>query len=257
MTDLTPITIALPGPPPLRMSAYDVGPRANTPALLAIHGVGGKKEQWREQLMYFGARYRMIAPDLRGHHQSAVTSGSYTMQRITDDLRQLLVARKVQTPVAILGHSYGGIFALDLAWKHPDLVSHVVLIGVAQHLNYSLLFKLATRAPVPGHLLEWGRIVLFRRKFNATAPIMRSIMAQALLPWTGWDHLHEITQPVLAIAGKLDIVAPPPAVARMVRRFPRAQLRVVLNVKHKIHLQRPDTTNRIIETFLAADQARG
>jgi pimeloyl-ACP methyl ester carboxylesterase len=107
---------------------------------------------------------------------------------------------------------------------------------------------------VPGWLLEWGRRRFFARRFHAPAPVMRSLMAQALLPWRGWEHLAEVRQPVLAIAGKLDVVAPPHAVARMVRELPNGRLRVVLRVKHKIHLQRPNATNRLIERFLAEAQ---
>ncbi|MBV9788022.1 MAG: alpha/beta fold hydrolase [Chloroflexi bacterium] len=249
--DVTPLTVALPGPPPLTMSVLDTAAtRDSRPTLLCIHGVGGVKEQWLPQLSYFAQGHRVIAPDMRGHGATPATAGPYSMQRITDDLRQLIDARQVRTPLALLAHSYGGVIALELARSHPELVSQIVLIGVAARFNYGLLFKLATMAPVPGWLLEWGRQRFFSRRFHAPAPVMRSLMAQALLPWRGWEQLAEIQQPVLAIAGKLDVVAPPQAVAKMVRELPNARLRVVLRVKHKIHLQRPNATNRIIQRFL-------
>lgn len=249
--DLTPLTVGLPGPPPLAMSVLDTAaPHDPRPALLCIHGVGGKKEQWLPQLSYFAQRHRVIAPDLRGHGATAVTAGPYSMQRIIDDLRQLIDARQVRTPLALLSHSYGGVIAMELARSYPELVSQIVLIGVAARFNYGLLFKLATMAPVPGRLLEWGRQRFFARRFHAPAQVMRALMAQALLPWRGWEQLAQVHQPVLAIAGKLDVVAPPQAVARMVRELPNARLQVVLRVKHKIHLQRPTATNRIIQRFL-------
>ncbi len=250
--DLTPFVAALPGPPSLQMSVLDSGsPLDLRRALLCIHGVGGIKEQWLPQIRHFAANYRVLAPDLRGHGATPATPGPYSMPRIIDDLRQLIGLRQVSPPLVLLAHSYGGVIALELARSYPELVSHVVLIGVAARFNYGLLFKLATMAPVPGALLEWGRRLFFARRFHATAPVMRALMAQALLPWRGWECLSTIRQPVLAIAGKLDVVAPPQAVARMARELPNARLRVVLRVKHKIHLQRPSATNRIIEEFLA------
>ncbi|HEX6291494.1 MAG TPA: alpha/beta hydrolase [Herpetosiphonaceae bacterium] len=250
------VVAALPGPPPVRMSVLDTGePLDRRQTLLCIHGVGGMKEQWMPQIEHFAARYRVVAPDLRGHSATPDTAGPYSMRRIVDDLRQLIGARQMLTPVVLLSHSYGGAIALELARSHPDLVSHVVLIGVAAAFNYGRLFRLATIAPVPGAILEWARRRFFARRFHASAQVMRALMAQALLPWRGWEHLAEIRQPVLAIAGKLDVVAPPQAVARMVRELPNARLRVVLRVKHKIHLQRPAAVNRLIEEFLAEAEA--
>ncbi|HEY0735236.1 MAG TPA: alpha/beta hydrolase [Herpetosiphonaceae bacterium] len=249
--DLAPLMVALPGPPPLTMSVLDTAaPHDPRSTLLCIHGVGGAKEQWLPQIGFFAQQYRVIAPDLRGHGATAVTKGPYSMQRIIDDLRQLIDAQQVRTPLALLSHSYGGVIAMELARSYPELVSQIVLIGVAARFNYGLLFKLATMAPVPGGLLEWGRRRFFARRFHAPAPVMRSLMAQALLPWRGWEQLAQIRQPVLAIAGKLDVVAPPQAVARLVRELPNARMQVVLRVKHKIHLQRPTATNRIIQRFL-------
>jgi pimeloyl-ACP methyl ester carboxylesterase len=255
MAEPTPIAVALPGPPPFTMSAIDEGScRASggsQPTLLCLHGVGGTKEQWLPQIKHFAQRYRIVAPDLRGHGGTPAVARSYALPCILDDVQQLIAARQIQPPIALLAHSYGGVPALQLALEAPALISHVVLIGVAAEFNYGLLFRLATRAPVPGGLLELGRRLLFKRRFRATAPVMRALMAQALLPWRGWEQLHEVRQPVLAIAGMLDVVAPPQAVARMVRQLPNGQLRVVARVKHKIQLQRPNKTNQIIERFLA------
>lgn len=249
-----PIAVALPGPAPFAMSVFDDGPRQRLdvpqPTLLCIHGVGGTKEQWLPQISHFAQRYRVVAPDLRGHGDTPAVERDYTLPCVLDDLRQLIVARQLQPPLALLAHSYGGVIALQLALDAPALVSHVVLIGVAAEFNYGLLFRLATRAPVPGALLDLGRRLLFAHRFRASAPVMRALMAQALLPWRGWQRLGEVRQPVLAIAGKLDVVAPPLAVARMVRQMPHAQLRVVARVKHKIQLQRPNKTNEIIQRFL-------
>lgn len=249
-----PISVALPGPPPVLMSAFDQGPLdpppPSRPTLLCLHGVGGTKEQWLPQIAHFAERYRIIAPDMRGHGGTAAVERSYALCDVLDDLRQLLAARRIEPPVALLAHSYGGVPALQLALDAPTLVSHVVLIGVAAEFNYGLLFRLATRAPVPGPLLDLARRLFFARRFRATAQVMRALMAEALLPWRGWQQLHQVRQPVLAIAGMLDVVAPPQAVARMVRQMPNARMRVVARVKHKIQLQRPNKTNQIIERFL-------
>ncbi len=250
MNAITPTIVELPGPPPLPMSVLDAGPRDSRCVLLGIHGVGGTKDQWRPQIEYFASRVRIVVPDLRGHGATPERD-AYTIDRITGDLRQLIETRALPTPLVVLGHSYGGVFALHLALTHPELVSRVVLIGVSRRFNYGRLFTFATHAPVPTALLDALRRWFFAHRFHATAGVMRAYLAQALLPWRGWDRLNAIRQPVLAIAGKLDVVAPPGAVARMISQIPQGQLRVVPRAMHLIHLQQPLATNRLIDEFVA------
>jgi 3-oxoadipate enol-lactonase len=252
MSQRVPTVIELPGPPPLPVSVLDAGPRDSRCVLLGIHGVGGTKDQWRSQISYFESRARIVVPDLRGH--GATPPGdAYTIDRITGDLLQLIHAGALPTPLVVLGHSYGGVFALHLALTHPELVSKVVLIGVSRRFNYGRLFTFATHAPVPNALLKWLRRRFFDHRFHATAGVMRAYLAQTLLPWRGWERLTEIRQPVLAIAGKRDVVAPPGAVARMIKPVPQGKMRVVPRAMHLIHLQQPDATNRLIGAFVAGD----
>jgi 3-oxoadipate enol-lactonase len=248
---LESIAVPLPGPPPVVMSVVDTGERIDTSVtLLCIHGVGGTKEQWQPQIEFFSPHHRVVVPDLRGHGATPAIGGAYTMEQIISDLQQLIAVRQLTPPLALLSHSYGGVLALELARRRPELVSHVVLIGVARHLNYGLLFKLAVKAPVPDFLLEYGRRLLFAQRLRAPVSVMRSMMKQALLPWRGWDHLHEIKQPVLALAGKDDVVVSPSEVSQVVSHLADAQMLIVPGARHKIHLQQAQLTNEAIRQFL-------
>jgi 3-oxoadipate enol-lactonase len=255
MSEIAPDVVTVRGPEGIPFSVIDAGPRDGACVLLCVHGVGGTREQWRPQVAYFRDRARVVVPDLRGHG-STPAQDSYAIDQIVGDLVSLIDARAIRTPLVVLGHSYGGIFALHLALTHPELVARVVLIGVAPRFNYGPLFTLAARAPVPDRLLELLRRRFFAYRFHATAGVMRAYLREALLPWHGWDRLEEIRQPVLVLAGKLDAVAPPAAVARMVARMPQGELRIVPRAMHLIHLQQPDATNRLIEAFLGLGRPR-
>jgi pimeloyl-ACP methyl ester carboxylesterase len=244
--------VLLGGPPPLAMSLLDGG-RSDAPrTLLCLHGVGGCKEQWLSQIGHFSATTRVVAPDLRGHGQTPATAGRYDVGRITGDLRQLVEQAGLRTPMVVAAHCYGAVFALQLALDRPDLVSHLVLVGIVPRLHAGRLLRVAAAVPVPSPLLDLGLRIVWPHRFHASARVMRAYLRDAVLPWTGWRRLSEVRQPVLAIAGRGDVLAPPDDVRRMVARIPRGRLGVVGSVRHRIQVVQPARTNRLIEGFLRA-----
>ena len=70
----------------------------------------------------------MIAPDLRGHGDSAWSaSGHYTMANYIYDLAQLIHQQKL-APVTIIAHSLGGNIALRYTGIYPENVRRLVAI---------------------------------------------------------------------------------------------------------------------------------
>src|SRR5690606_35851185 len=62
---------------------------------------------------------RVIAPDLRGHGESAAPEGVYSMESLADDVRKLLDHLGLQR-VVLLGHSLGGYVTLAFAERYPE-----------------------------------------------------------------------------------------------------------------------------------------
>ncbi|HWG84420.1 MAG TPA: alpha/beta hydrolase [Deinococcales bacterium] len=96
------------------------------PPLLLVHGVTKTWRSWLPILPQLSERWRVIAPDLRGHGASARTPGHYQVQEIAQDLARLLEA-SAEGPATVVAHSLGGAVALHLAAEHPDLVARLVL----------------------------------------------------------------------------------------------------------------------------------
>ena len=65
--------------------------RGHGPALLLIHGMAGSSETWRAVIPQLSKRYRVIAPDLMGHGQSAKPRGDYSLGAFAVWLRDLLM----------------------------------------------------------------------------------------------------------------------------------------------------------------------
>jgi pimeloyl-ACP methyl ester carboxylesterase len=93
--------------------------------LVLLHGGFLDHHMWEDQVPAFAARYRVIAPDARGHGASANATRPF---RHADDVAVLL--RHLGTGRAILaGVSMGAGIAVDTALEHPDQVRALVVSG--------------------------------------------------------------------------------------------------------------------------------
>lgn len=100
--------------------------------LMLVHGWTCDSQDWVTQLPLFESRYRVIAPDLRGHGRSEVMpSGAYMPADYVADIEALIASRYRGEKFVIVGHSMGGQIAARLAAKRPDLVSAVVSVDGA------------------------------------------------------------------------------------------------------------------------------
>ncbi len=89
------------------------------PALLLIHGMAGSSYTWRAVIPQLSKRYRVIAPDLIGHGQSAKPRGDYSLGAFAVWLRDLLDELGISR-VTLVGQSLGGGVAMQFVHQHPD-----------------------------------------------------------------------------------------------------------------------------------------
>jgi len=105
--------------------AYDdVG--SGGPAFVFIHGWACDRQCWSPQLAEFSKAHRCIAVDLRGRGESSAVP-PFGVGRALEDVAALI--RDLGTgPAVLVGHSLGGIIALALNGRYPELVLGVVTI---------------------------------------------------------------------------------------------------------------------------------
>lgn len=96
-------------------------------AMLLLHGRWGRAETWRELMLRYAGRYRIVAPDQRGHGLSDRPRSSYTAEELAGDAAALADALGLRELVAI-GHSMGAQVAAQLAVARPDLVRGLALL---------------------------------------------------------------------------------------------------------------------------------
>jgi pimeloyl-ACP methyl ester carboxylesterase len=111
----------------LRLNYVDWG-NADAPPLILLHGGQDHCRNWDWVAQELRRDFHIIAPDLRGHGDSAYSpSGEYSIGAYTYDLAQLIHQQKL-APVSIIAHSLGGSIALRYAGVYPETVAKLVAI---------------------------------------------------------------------------------------------------------------------------------
>ena len=111
----------------LRLNYVDWG-NSTAPPLILLHGGQDHCRNWDWVAQDLRRDFHIIAPDLRGHGDSAYSpSGDYSMAAYVYDLAQLIHQQHL-APVSIIAHSLGGNIALRYAGVYPETVAKLVAI---------------------------------------------------------------------------------------------------------------------------------
>ena len=103
------------------------------PQILAVHGLTGHGQRWQTLATRHLPEFAIIAPDLIGHGRSS-WAAPWNIDANVGALAALLEA-DADDPVVVVGHSFGGAVALNLAAARPDLVAALVLLDPAVGLD--------------------------------------------------------------------------------------------------------------------------
>jgi len=136
----------------LRLHYVDWG-NTDAPPLILLHGGRDHCRNWDWVASDLRRDYHVIAPDLRGHGDSAWSaSGHYTMANYIYDLAQLIHQQKL-APVTIIAHSLGGNIALRYSGIYPNTVCRLVAIeGLGPGPRSSVE---ADRMPIGERMRSW------------------------------------------------------------------------------------------------------
>jgi len=99
---------------------------ANSP-ILALHGLASSANWYERLAARLCRQYRVVAPDQRGHGQTTQSPSGYDWQTLASDAIRVLDYLGVEQ-ASVLGHSWGGNVAINVAAKFPERVSKLVMI---------------------------------------------------------------------------------------------------------------------------------
>ncbi len=100
---------------------------AGNPPMVFLHGWSCDHTYFAPQFDYYRGEHRVVSLDLRGHGHSDKPQQRYSIGEFAEDVYWLCRELGVGRPI-VLGHSMGGNISLELAARHPDEVSALVLV---------------------------------------------------------------------------------------------------------------------------------
>jgi pimeloyl-ACP methyl ester carboxylesterase len=216
--------------------------RGSGSTLVFLHGGGDSGEHsFVRQLDVFSQHHRIVAPDQVGQGRTPDIPGPLSYTAMMEDTAALLQRLKLQH-VDVVGFSDGGILALMLAVRHPELVRRLVISGVniaPEGLRPENLEELrATQTPEPKTIDEKLAHLWL------TSPTEEEL---------NLGLLAKIAQPVLVISGDRDAITLEHTL-KIFHALPDAELCVLPGTDHATFSGRSEWLNPIISSFL--DRAR-
>jgi pimeloyl-ACP methyl ester carboxylesterase len=261
--------------------------RGAGPPIVLVHGVTLGVEVWAPQLRRLAGAHRVLAVGQRGHGGSLAGEGGYALERLADDLLEVLAALGVSGAV-LAGHSMGGMVAQLLAVRRPDeLRRHVgalVLVataagpmvpGPASGLLGAGMAGAAGRGLrradrrgqgiLPGDALgAWlarasfgtrpgaAEVALTREVIDRMSPEAMAGLLGPLLAFDVHRRLRDVDLPTTVVVGTRDVLTPLHQARAMVRAIPGATLEVLPGCGHMVMLERPGALCDLLERASAA-----
>jgi len=102
--------------------------------LILLHGGLGATEMFGEVLPLLSKTRRVIAVDLQAHGRTADIDRPMTFEAMADDIAALMKHLEIER-ADVMGYSLGGVVALRIAVRHPDMVRKLVLVSIAFRLD--------------------------------------------------------------------------------------------------------------------------
>ena len=247
---------------------YELSGPVSAPVLVFSNSLGTNIKMWTPQVEALGERYRILRYDTRGHGQSAVTPGPYSVQRLAEDVVSLLDGLKLGE-VSFCGLSMGGMVGMTLALRVPERIRKVVLCCTAAKLGSTETWNARITAVQKGGMAAVTDAVLERwytLPFRATAPEQIQQTKQMLLstPPEGYvanceairdedlrERIARIQIPTLILMGKDDPVVPLADGRFMAERIRGSQY-VELPAAHLANIEASDAFTKELATFLEA-----
>ena len=272
-------------PPVVRRDSVDLGDGRRLSALVwgtgepeyfFIHGGAQNAHTWDTVLLALGRP--AVAVDLPGHgHSDGGRQGYLSPDDNADDVAGAIRALAPQAK-AVIGMSLGGITAIALSARHPELVRRLILVDITPGVNRDKSSQIAAFVNGPESFPDFDAILARTVEYNPTrtvASLRRGILHNALQRDDGtwvwryarhrlgseggahpdyqalWDALGAVTVPVMLVRGmRSQSVVDDADEAELLRRLPAARVEHVDEAGHSVQGDTPVELAGLIADFV-------
>jgi 3-oxoadipate enol-lactonase len=241
------------------------GPQ-EAPVLVLSNSLGTNYDMWLPQMDAYASRYRVLRYDSRGHGQSAVTPGPYTIEQLGRDVIALLDALDIER-AHFCGLSKGGMVGMWLGVNAPRRINRLVLCNTAAKIGTAEIWNARIDAVRRGGMAAVADTVVerwFTEGFRTRDPAAVARVRQMLLdtPPDGYAAccaavrdmdqratIAHISHPTLVIAGAHDGVTSPADTRPIAEAVPGARY-VELDASHLSNVEQASRFTEAVLGFL-------
>ncbi len=234
---------------------YELEGPADAPVVVLVHGVVASAQVWRGQAERLSSRFRVLRYDLRSHGLSSPVLVPCSRHDLAADLVGLLDVLNFER-AALVGHSAGGVIAMQTALDFPDRVSALGLIGTSSECNdktaqwWTDCIALGATGGGEAVMKQMGvnpkgKPVPHGQGLGPVLAAMRSLNDDPLT-----ERLAALDKPSLIIVGDKDFLGAGGSVI-LSRAIKGSELEIVEGRGHGIYLEDPDWFAERVGAFLA------
>jgi 3-oxoadipate enol-lactonase len=243
------------------------------PAFFLFHSLLSDRASFDAIVPKLSQSFRVIVPELPGFGQSQAVRGDFA--DVADRMAEAVEDGAGGGGAIVLGNGYGGFVALQMALRHPDLATKLILAdcgaafsdagreafrnmaAASEAKGLSAITDVAMRRLFAPEFQEQHPDLMRDRReaFLKTDPEVLQAACAALAELDLRPQLGQLKAPVLVLVGEHDEATPPPMSHELAAGLPQARLKIIPGCAHVPQLQSPEVFLDAIGDFLAASYA--
>jgi len=237
--------------------------RRGVPELIFVPGWCCDHTVFQPQFDHFARTHAVTALDLRGVGRSDAPDEGYAISELAEDVAAFCAAVGIERPV-VVGHSLGGMIAVELGARHPSLPSALVLVdpGPIDPMPATVEFFRGFAEQLEGpdgeeirrayvhdmgardeELASW----IVEHMCVPSQPVAAAVI-RGVSEWNGREPFARCEVPVLLLRCEL---GPDTDVLRLCELKPGLEVGITVGAGHFQQLEVPEQVNAMIERFLA------
>ena len=219
------------------------------PPVVLIHGLAGSSRWWRRNIRALAQHFHVYVIDLIGFGRSRGRS-KFVLSEAAEHLRDWMDEVGISA-AHVVGHSMGGVIAVDLAAQFPGRVRRLVLVDIAAFSFLDRAFvRSATGLAKTLWYLPFGFLpVLFTDALRA-GPRLLWNAGRELLTTDIRAALAQVAVPTLIVWGEHDATVPLEIGERLGEELADTELFVIEKAGHNPMWDQPGVFNRVVTAFL-------
>lgn len=249
-----------------RIAVYEDGSPL-CPALLLSNSLGTDHTMWSVQTNQLSHKYRIIRYDTRGHGKSDAPAGSYSIDRLSLDVIEILDHLEIDM-VHFCGVSLGGMTGQQLSWRMPKRFRSMTLSTTSAYMgppqNWQARIEKVKQSGM-NSILDQVLSTWFTEKFRMDFPDKLGSLKRVFSRTNSDGYvgccaaIRDMDQrksatlnmlPSLIVCGSHDKATPKEHADFLHRAMPKSSL-VTLDGAHLINIEQPDAFTAALSEFLA------